>query len=165
MSIDRNEASRQYLKMKIESASPIKLVVILYDGGIRFLTKALDELEHKRIMGFSDNIIKAQNVIRELRDSLDMSIDEIAPQLRSLYVYMLKRLIEASVSKKPEPAQEVLRMLDSLREAWDKVKQMYESGQLAPEAKHQQHIAQRTPVNTFSQISSGSGLSGLNIKG
>ncbi|MEW6534097.1 MAG: flagellar export chaperone FliS [Candidatus Auribacterota bacterium] len=163
MSFDRSGASKQYLRMKVESASPVGLVVILYDGGIKFIRKALDELEHKRYMGFSDNLVKAQNIVRELRDSLDMNITEIAPQLRSLYVYMLKRLIESSIAKKPEPAQEVLNMMESLREAWDKVKTMSESGQLEPLQKNRANLVQKAPMNTFTQSMPSS--SGLNIKG
>ncbi len=130
MSYDFNSASKQYLRMKIESSSSIGLVIILYDGGIKFLNKAMEELCNKRIMGFTDNLIKAQNVIRELRDSLDMNVTEIAPQLRALYSYMLKRLIMASVEKNDEPIKEVIKMLESLRETWEKIKNMAESGQI-----------------------------------
>jgi len=130
MSYDFNAASKQYLRMKIESSSAIGLVIILYDGGIKFLSKACEELSNKRIMGFTDNIVKAQNVIRELRDSLDMNVTDIAPQLRALYSYMLKRLIMASVEKNIEPITEVLKMMESLRETWEKVKNMAESGQI-----------------------------------
>ncbi|MDX9703169.1 MAG: flagellar export chaperone FliS [Candidatus Auribacterota bacterium] len=130
MAYDSNDPSKQYLRMKIESATPIGLVVILYDGGIKFIKKALVDMDNKSIMGFVDNVVKAQNILRELRDSLDMSIDQIAPQLRSLYTYMLKRLIVAAVEKTPEPAQEVLKMMESLRGTWDKVRSMAESGQI-----------------------------------
>ncbi|MCD6460872.1 flagellar export chaperone FliS [bacterium] len=130
MAIDSSGASKHYLKMKIESASSVGLVVILYDGGIKFLRKAVNEYKEKRYMGFVDHVIKAQNVIRELRDSLDMSVEEIAPQLRSLYTYMLKRLVNATVEKVTPPAEEVLSMLESLRATWDKVRAMAESGQV-----------------------------------
>lgn len=100
-------------------------------------------------MGFSDNIVKAQNIIRELRDSLDMDVQEIAPQLRSLYSYMLKRLIDATVSKKTEPVQEVLRMFESLRETWEKVKKMAESGQVEQPQSRLHTITQVAPKSNY----------------
>ena len=146
MSYDSKDASKQYLRMKIESATPIGLVVILYDGGIKFLKKALLDIENKRVMGYVDNVVKAQNILRELRDSLDMNVDQIAPQLRSLYTYMLKRLIAATVEKTPEPAQEVLKMMESLRGTWDKVRAMAESGQLEIVKKDSAEIRQQLPT-------------------
>lgn len=143
MAYDSNDASKQYLRMKIESATPIGLVVILYDGGIKFLKKALDELNKKRVMGYVDNVIKAQNIVRELRDSLDMSVDSIAPQLRTLYSYMLKRLVNASVEKTGEPAEEVLRMMESLRATWDKVRVMAETGQVEVPKRTDQQVVQQ----------------------
>lgn len=149
MALNPKEASKQYLRMKIESASPISLVVLLYDGGIKFLKKAIDELHHKRVMGYSDNIIKAQNVVRELRDSLDMKVEEIAPQLRALYSYMLKRLLSATIEKTEEPVQEVLRMMESLRETWDKVRAMAESGQVECPKRKEAMIIQEAPKPNY----------------
>jgi len=149
MAYNKNEASKQYLRMKVESASPISLVVLLYDGAVKYLNKAVGEFEHKRMMGFSDNVIKSQNIVRELRDSLDMSVQEVAPQLRALYSYMLRRLIASTVEKDVEPVREVLRMMESLRNTWDKVRAMAESGKIEIPERKKFMIRQEAPKSNF----------------
>ncbi len=160
MAINSADASKQYLKMRIESSSPIGLVVILYDGAIKYLNRAMEEHALKHHMGFVDHVVKSQNILRELRDSLDMNVDDIAPQLRALYSYMLKRLIVSTVEKELAPAEEVLKMLESLRNTWDKVRVMAETGQIEVLQKDPPvQIRQEAPRSNFPDSPSGDGIS------
>ena len=159
MAINSADASKQYLKMRIESSSPIGLVVILYDGAIKYLNRAMEEHALKHHMGFVDHVVKAQNILRELRDSLDMNVDDIAPQLRALYSYMLKRLIVSTVEKEFAPAEEVLKMLESLRNTWDKVRVMAETGQIEVLQKEPVQIRQEAPRSNFPDSPPGDGIS------
>lgn len=110
--------STQYLQKKAETASPMELIIMLYEGGIKFLNQAKMYGEQKQHDKRCEVLINAQEVIRELKNSLDMSIIEISPRLASLYNYMLKRLISANVDKKVEYIDEVIRMLSELRDVW-----------------------------------------------
>lgn len=112
------DPSLQYLQMKVEGANQLELIIILYEGAIKFLNQAKLFFEAKKYDQRCDALINAQEVIRELRNSLDMSIKEISPRLKSLYDYMINRLIESNVQKKVEYIDEVLKMLTELKDVW-----------------------------------------------
>lgn len=109
----------RYKKASVETANQGKLVLMLYDGAIRFLNTALVALEQRIIDKTNNNIIRAQDIIWELMGSLDMEAGgDIAKNLFSLYDFMNRQLIEANIRKNPEPIKQVISMLQQLREAW-----------------------------------------------
>ncbi len=115
-----NTTSR-YRQVQIATASRGRLILMLYQGAITSLKKAVDLLEKKDYMGKGECIIKAQDIIMELNMALDMSAGEIARSLRGLYVYMYRRLIEANLRKDAAPIQETIRIMSNLYEAWEQV--------------------------------------------
>ncbi|OGG46640.1 MAG: flagellar export chaperone FliS [Candidatus Handelsmanbacteria bacterium RIFCSPLOWO2_12_FULL_64_10] len=115
-----NTTSR-YRQVQIATASRGRLILMLYQGAITSLKKAVDLLEKKDYMGKGECIIKAQDIIMELNMALDMSAGEIARSLRGLYVYMYRRLIEANLRKDAAPIHETIRIMSNLYEAWEQV--------------------------------------------
>ncbi|MGL4368971.1 MAG: flagellar export chaperone FliS [Spirochaetota bacterium] len=112
----------QYKKTEISTANQGTLIVMLYDGAIKFLNIALENLPLKKYDIVNTNIIKAQDIVTELMLSLNMDKGgEIAQNLFSLYVYFKKRLIDANIKKEPEPILEVLKHLKDLRGAWEQI--------------------------------------------
>lgn len=112
----------QYKQTEINTANQGKLIVMLYDGAIKFLNTALENLPAKKYDIVNNNIIKAQDIITELM--LSLNIDEggqIAQNLFSLYVYFKKKLIESNIKKEPDGINEVLKHLSDLRSAWDQI--------------------------------------------
>jgi flagellar protein FliS len=109
----------KYKKTGVTTASGGKLILMLYDGAIRFLNQSLEGLKEKKYDVVNNNIIKAQNILTELMLSLNMNVGEIAENLYSLYDYMNRRLIEANIKKEGEIVKEVLGMLTDLRATWD----------------------------------------------
>lgn len=108
-----------YLKNQIETSSPEQILVLLYDGAIKFLNQAKIGIENKDIELTHNNLIKAQNIISELRDTLDMEIGgELANNLYALYNYFNRRLVQANIKKEIEPVDEVLEHLRGLRDTW-----------------------------------------------
>src|SRR5580698_3053387 len=110
--IQSNNAWQSYRRVAIQTASPGHLVLMLYDGAINFLERALTGFENKdiaqRYQTINNNIIRAQNIIREMNIRLDMERGEdVAENLRKLYNYFNKRLQQANFKKNREPIEEV----------------------------------------------------------
>ena len=109
----------QYKTTQISTATPGQLVVMLYDGAIKFCKMAKLGIEQKNIETANNNLIKVQNIIQELKLSLDMKAGgELSETLDALYEYMLRRLIEANMKKDIKIISEVQKNLEELREAW-----------------------------------------------
>ncbi len=115
---ENHEPAKAYLRSKILNASPMELIMILYEGAIASCARARELFGAKQRSETCDALIRAQNMIRELRNSLDMSRGEIAQGLYRLYGYMIQRLVEANVQRKRENVDEVVRMLTELKQTW-----------------------------------------------
>jgi flagellar protein FliS len=115
---DNQQPANAYLRSKILNASPMELIIILYEGAIASCARARELFGAKRRTETCQALIRAQNMIRELRNSLDLSRGEIAQGLHRLYSYMIQRLIQANVQRKPESIDEVSRMLTELKQTW-----------------------------------------------
>ena len=112
----------QYKQTQITTANQGKLIVMLYDGAIKFLTIALDNMEPKKYDIVNNNIIKAQDIVTELLLSLNMDEGgEISRNLFSLYMYFKKQLLEANIKKDPQIITHILKLLRELRDAWDQI--------------------------------------------
>jgi flagellar protein FliS len=119
-----SSAAKAYSKVGIEtavgSADPLGLVVMLYDGAILAVNKAVAGLRDQNMRLKGESVSKAIQIIEEgLRASLDRKAGgNIALQLDSLYEYMCQRLLLASVANDAAPMNEVARLLADLRESW-----------------------------------------------
>lgn len=108
-----------YLKNQIETSSPEQILILLYDGAIKFLNQAKIGIQNKDIELSHNNLTKAQNIISELRNTLDMEIGgDLANNLYALYNYFNRRLVQANIKKEIEPVDEVLEHLRGLRDTW-----------------------------------------------
>jgi flagellar protein FliS len=110
-----------YRETQIKTASQGKLVVILYDGLLRFLDLALENLPIKKFDVVNTNIIRAQDILSELSMALNMNAGEISKKLLSIYSFLNMKLIEGNVQKAQEPIQFVRKMVYELRESWNKI--------------------------------------------
>ena len=113
-----NNPYQQYKKTQVDTASQGKLIVMLYDGAIKFINVAIETMPSKNIEKIHNNIMKAQEIINELISSLNMDAGEISNKLFSLYMYINKRLMDANLHKEVEPLIEVRKYLVELRDAW-----------------------------------------------
>jgi flagellar protein FliS len=119
----------RYRHAQVETASPAQLLVMLYDGAIRFLNVALEKMASGEIEPRHTNLIKAQKIITELLGSLNMKDGgEVSANLQRLYTYMLQKLVEANMRDQPKPIEEVVGMLRELRESWATIAQQQLSG-------------------------------------
>lgn len=114
---------QSYRQVATQTASPAQLVLMLYDGAIRFLERARQGFQFEDPLEFNqtinNNLIRAQAIINELNLALDLEQGgELAHTLRALYVYMDRRLQQANQHKQEQGVVEVLRQLSTLRDAW-----------------------------------------------
>lgn len=115
-----NPYLKQYQTNQIQTASPEKILIMLYDGAIQFLNKAKKELENKNIQEVHNNIIGAQKIISEFMNTLDIEAGgETAVNLYNLYEYLHFRLVQANIKKDAPMIDEVLVHLKDLKATWE----------------------------------------------
>jgi flagellar secretion chaperone FliS len=115
--------ARIYQAQAVLTTNPENLVLMLYDGAIRFMNQAInddtDPDEAARIQKMHTSIIKAQNILIELRANLDFNAGgDYAVELDRLYDYYIRRLMKANLSKTTEPIHEVIGLIGQLRSGW-----------------------------------------------
>jgi flagellar secretion chaperone FliS len=131
-----------YQKVAIRTASPGQMVLMLYDGAIRFLGQSLEGFNFDDPLDFNrtvnNNVLRAQDIIRELNATLNMEQGgEIAENFRKLYNYFDRRLQEGNVKKAKEPIEEIIGRLKVLRDSWSEMLQGGPDGQAAAAARLQ----------------------------
>jgi flagellar protein FliS len=111
-------AYNQYKENSINTASPEELTLMLYNGLIKFIMRGIDSIEKNNKPDAHNNIIKAQNIVAEFINTLDMRY-EISPDLKSIYEYLIDRLVKANVKKDKDILIEVLEFAKILRDTWE----------------------------------------------
>lgn len=106
-----------YQQSSVQTSTPIQLVLMLYDGAIRYTRASAEAIRSKDYDKANMNLKKAQSVIHELTASLNFDFD-VSKSLASLYEYFLHNLIQANIKKEAKYADEVTEHLHDLREAW-----------------------------------------------
>jgi len=115
-----NPYLKQYQTNQVQTASPEKILIMLYDGAIQFLNKAKKEIENKNIQEIHNNIVGAQKIISEFMNTLDMKIGgQTAVNLYHLYEYLNFRLVQANMKKDVVMIEEVLVHLKDLKQTWE----------------------------------------------
>lgn len=115
-------AYAQYNQNKVMTASPAELTLMLYEGAIKFCNMAISGVEHKDVQRAHTNIMKVQNILTYLRQTLDMNYP-VAQDFENIYTYLERRLTEANVRKDKEILEEVNGHLRSVRDTWKQVMQ------------------------------------------
>jgi len=108
-----------YKEHAVSTQSKGRLIVMLYDGAIKFMNCAIKELEAGNYAEKGGFISKAQDIINELNAVLDMDAGgEAAANLRQLYCFMVKRLSEANTQRDPRLIREVIKLMEELNQGW-----------------------------------------------
>lgn len=108
-----------YQEAAVGTQSKGRLVVMLYDGAIKFLKLAIQELEAGNYAAKGQYINRAQDIISELNAVLNMDAGgEIAQNLRKLYEFMSRHLNHANMKRDPQMIQEVVGLLEELNQSW-----------------------------------------------
>jgi len=113
-------AYAQYNNSKILTASPAELVLMLYEGAIKFGNIAILAIENRDIQKAHTNIIKVQRIVDNFRATLDMKYP-VAQDFDRVYAYLQERIIDANVHKDAAVVEEIVTHLRTMRDTWKEV--------------------------------------------
>jgi flagellar protein FliS len=111
-----------YRRTEALSRSPLELVVMLYDGALRFTAQAREAAARGDIRGRADGVSRTLAIVAELQNTL--KVDEggdVARELDRLYTYVTERLLDATRHKDVNALDEVHKLLSTLRDAWSQI--------------------------------------------
>lgn len=116
-----NKYIKQYQTSNITTATPEKLMIMLFDGAIQFLQKAKTAIEEKNLAERSANIESARKIVRELMRTIDLENgNDVSKALFRLYNKMAMKLIKANVSRNSDLIDEVLEDMTNIRWGFQK---------------------------------------------
>ena len=115
-----NNPYKAYQQNSVTQSTPGELTLMLYNGCLKFLNQAKKGIETNNIELKNTNIQKAQNILRELMVTLDMS-QSVSESMASLYDYMITQLIEANIKNDAAILDEVYGLTTEFRDTWKQV--------------------------------------------
>lgn len=128
------KAFDEYRKSSVNGASPVALVVMLYDGCLRFMETGRIAMERKDLEAQNVALQRAQKIVLELMSALDMRKGgDVATNLMALYSYVLGELVAANLEDRPSGIENAIRTMTELRQGWSELERMQKSGQAEPE--------------------------------
>jgi flagellar protein FliS len=120
--LQASRVAQTYRRVESESRSPLELVVMLYDGALRFIDEARAAHARKDLRARGRAISKTLAIVGELQNTLDMEKGgPVAEQLDDLYTYINSRLIDVTVKQDIAACDEVHKLLSTLRDAWSQI--------------------------------------------
>lgn len=119
MSNQTANASFEYLKGAVMTASPAQLQLMLLDGAIRFATRGREAIERKDIEGAFNALERAQRIALELIGGMNRDANpELVDQMAGLYNFIYRRLVDANMKRDTRAVDDALRILSHQRETW-----------------------------------------------
>lgn len=113
-------AYAQYQNNSVMTATPAELTLMLYNGAIKFCNLAIEAMDKGNIQESHINCVKAQNIIAELRATLDSKYP-IAKEMDALYDFVYASLVEANINKDTQKIQDALGIIREFRDVWQQV--------------------------------------------
>lgn len=122
----KNKALSTYKQMSIETATPAELVLMLYNHALRCMKEAMGSLAAKDIQGSNKQLQRAQDIVDELRVSLNFTAGgKIAESLDAMYEYINSRLCEANIKKDPAVVEDAVKVMSEVRDGWAEVVRLH----------------------------------------
>jgi flagellar protein FliS len=117
--IPNQAALARYASVKVTTASPGQVLVMLYDGVLRFLREARTAIVDKNQPRAGERIGRALKILEHLLGSLDpQHAPKLCEMLQGLYMFCMRHLVRANIEKSTDKIDDVVRMLSPLRDAW-----------------------------------------------
>ncbi len=117
----------QYKQNSVMTASPQELTLMLYNGALKFIGQAKIYIGQKNIPQANESIQRTQAIIQELNITLNMEY-EVSQGLRSLYTYILEKLVDANISKDIAHLDEAAELITELRDTWKEAMKLSKTG-------------------------------------
>lgn len=151
-----NKYIKQYQTNNITTATPEKLMIMLFDGAIQFLQKAKTAIEEKNLQERSKNIEAARKIVRELMRTIDLENgNDVSKSLFRLYNKMAMKLIKANVSRNVVLLDEVIEDLTNIRWGFQKAIEI-QSGLTSIGEVMTEYNAKQQQNNTSGEDNAGS---------
>lgn len=109
----------------METASPAELVTMLFNVCLRNMREAIKCIEAKDYAGANEKLVRAQEIVDELRSALDLSVGDLAGRLYSLYNFVYSCLIKANIRKQTGPVRDAMEVITQIRDAWQEAMKGY----------------------------------------
>lgn len=110
---------QKYKNTSIQSASKEKLLLMMYEGAIKFTKLAIKAAEEKKIAERCVNIGRAFDIVLELNNTLDHKVGgEISVRLEQLYMFVTEQYTKSNMTGDPEPLKSALKILENLYDGW-----------------------------------------------
>lgn len=114
-----NYGLKAYKQTSVTTASRGQILIMLYEGAIRFAKQATDALKVGNRSEKGKYILKVQDILNELSCTLDHNAGgDISKELERLYAYMVDQLTEANLKNEVKPLETVIKLLETLLEGW-----------------------------------------------
>src|SRR5687768_2903464 len=111
-----------YRKTSVQSSSPLGLVVMLYDGAIKFVLEAREAIARNDVRARTAAVSRALAIVAELQNTLNLKEGgEVGRELDRLYSYLNTRLLDITAKADDEAAKEVHKLLSTLRDGWSQI--------------------------------------------
>lgn len=124
-----------YQHTQVTTASPEKILIMLYDGAISNCRKAQDRLSHGDIAGKGVSIGKALAIVTELMNTLNHEVGgDIAVQLERLYIYVIDEFTRANIENRAQSLDDALKVLLILRDAWTEAAEIVRTERLTEQS-------------------------------
>ncbi|MGB9885476.1 MAG: flagellar export chaperone FliS [Moorellales bacterium] len=121
------QAYQAYQENQVQTQPQEKLVLMLYEGALRFIKQAQEAVAAKKYDQTSYFLGRAQDILSELMLTLNLEVGEIAHRLYALYDFMYRHLVQANLRKDPQMMAEVYRLLSELRDTWEEATRRHHS--------------------------------------
>lgn len=117
--MSNNRAYKAYQSTQVTTAKPEKVLLMLYEGCIKFVRVAKMKIQENKIADKGKNLSKALAIVSELINTLDHEVGgQLSQDLEALYMFIIDKLIEANIHNKIEDLETVERLMMTLYEAW-----------------------------------------------
>ena len=112
---------QKYKQTAVQSASKEKLLLMLYEGAIKFMKLSIASIEQKKVADKGINIGRAYDIILELNNTLDHKVGgDISKNLEQLYMYITEQLTTANINNDVKALKNALKVTETLYEGWQK---------------------------------------------
>ncbi len=151
-------ASQQYLTQQIMTASPAMLVFMLYDKAINSLGEAIAAIENDDIDTRCRTNRRAMDIVSHMQSTLNMELGgEVSANLDRMFAHILERLPEVDLNNDPQPAHEVIGLLEPLRASWQELvnrgdEPAKEAARIAEQASNKMPEAAAGKTQTFEPV-------------
>ncbi len=121
MTTGYNNCQETYTNNRVQTANRVELVIMLYEGAIAFINKAIESMHYSSYDKVNSNIHRALDIIVELRMTLNMEAGEVSNKLETIYEFIEEQLRSANLKKEKTGLNEAKAVIENLLTAWKQV--------------------------------------------